>query len=385
MVIFWIILLVRFYILDFNKEYNMNNKNILLIVLTTIFLFSFSTWAFIKPADEISESERRPLENLPKLSIKTLLSGEFTKDFEEYATDQFPLRDYFRSLKSFMTLKIFHQSDINGIYQKDNYLSKIEYPINNSSIDNATSKFKYIFNKYLNKDNIKTYFSIIPDKNFFMTNNQHLSFDYEVFLNKFKEQTKYMNYIDIFKHLELSDYYKTDTHWRQEKIVDVAKELLSSMDNSNNINFEKITLDVPFYGVYHGQSGLFNEPDKISYLTNDTIKNSTVYDYESESYISVYDDVKNHDKDLYGIYLSGPKSLLKITNNNTNLNKKLIIFRDSFSSSIAPLLLEKYKEIILIDIRYISSEILDKYVAFENSDVLFLYSTLILNNSITFK
>ena len=56
-----------------------------------------------------------------------------------------------------------------------------------------------------------------------------------------------------------------------------------------------------------------------------------------------------------------------------------------FGSSLAPLLLGGYSKITLIDIRYIHLDYLKQYVDFTECDVLFLYSTLVLNNSDTFK
>ena len=86
--------------------------------------------------------------------------------------------------------------------------------------------------------------------------------------------------------------------------------------------------------------------------------------------------------DKYDVYLSGATPLITIENKDGSNEKELLLFRDSFGSSIAPLLLENYKKITLIDLRYISSSILDKYVDFENQDVLFLYNTLIVNQNI---
>jgi len=63
----------------------------------------------------------------------------------------------------------------------------------------------------------------------------------------------------------------------------------------------------------------------------------------------------------------------------------LVIFRDSFGSSIAPLFAQGYKKITLVDIRYMHPDMLEHYVEFENQDVLFLYSTLVLNNAETLK
>ena len=61
------------------------------------------------------------------------------------------------------------------------------------------------------------------------------------------------------------------------------------------------------------------------------------------------------------------------------------MFRDSFGSSITPLLIEGYSSITLVDIRYLASNRLGKYVDFTDCDVLFLYSTGVLNNSSTLK
>ena len=52
-----------------------------------------------------------------------------------------------------------------------------------------------------------------------------------------------------------------------------------------------------------------------------------------------------------------------------------------FGSSMAPLLAEGYRKITLVDTRYIAPELLRNFVSFENADVLFLYSALILNQS----
>ncbi|MDD6212114.1 MAG: hypothetical protein PUB22_03050, partial [Clostridiales bacterium] len=64
---------------------------------------------------------------------------------------------------------------------------------------------------------------------------------------------------------------------------------------------------------------------------------------------------------------------------NAETTEELIIFRDSFGSSLAPLLTGNYKSIYLVDIRYIEPDYLDEFIDFNNKDVLFLYSTLILN------
>ena len=58
---------------------------------------------------------------------------------------------------------------------------------------------------------------------------------------------------------------------------------------------------------------------------------------------------------------------------------------DSFGSSIVPLLVSDYARVTLIDVRYVQIDVLDRFLEFGNQDVLFLYSTLVLNNSETIK
>lgn len=101
--------------------------------------------------------------------------------------------------------------------------------------------------------------------------------------------------------------------------------------------------------------------------------------------MGVYDLEKAEGQDPYEIFLSGSKSLLTIENPACDTGRELILFRDSFGGSIAPLLAEGYSAVTVVDIRYVSSDMLERLVDFHGQDVLFLYSTLVLNNSITLK
>ena len=85
------------------------------------------------------------------------------------------------------------------------------------------------------------------------------------------------------------------------------------------------------------------------------------------------------------VFLSGAKSLLTIENPNATTDRELVVFRDSFGSSMVPLLVRDYAKVTLVDIRYLSSQLLGRFMEFNGQDVLFLYSTLVLNNSTTIK
>ena len=230
------------------------------------------------------------------------------------------------------------------------------------------------------------YFSIIPDKNLFLAErNGYPAIDYELLINRMKSKTYFMTYIGITEELSLQDYYRTDTHWRQERILPVAEKLAAQMGTELTGDYVVKTLEQPFYGVYYGQAALPISPDELCYLTNETLEKCVVYDYQNEKTGIVYDWEKAYGSDSYEMFLSGPLPLLTIENPNADTDRELILFRDSFGSSIAPLLVSGYAKITLVDIRYLHPDLLERYVEFDGQDVLFLYSTLVLNHSETMK
>jgi len=86
------------------------------------------------------------------------------------------------------------------------------------------------------------------------------------------------------------------------------------------------------------------------------------------------------------MFLSGASAILTVTNPNANSDKELIVFRDSYGSSLTPLLAGAYAKITIVDTRYVQPEFLGNFVDFANADdVLFIYSTTLLNNSATLK
>lgn len=365
---------------------NTRVKNIVVTCVMIAFFLCLSAFAWLKPKDAYSDSERRALEQFPELSPEQILSGDFMTDFETYTLDQFPFRDGFRNIKAISAFYVFRQSDNNDIYIADGYVSKLEYPQKPESVKRVGERFRYVYDKYLADTDAKVYFSVIPDKNYFLAEkNGYLSLDYTGFIEGLKQQTDFMEYVDITGLLSIEDYYRTDTHWRQECIVDVVQRLAEAMGVTLTGEYTENTLEHPFYGVYYGQAALPLPAEKIKYLTSPAMENATVYDFQNGKNIGVYDFEKAEGKDPYEMFLSGSLSLITIENPDAATDEELIIFRDSFGSSIAPLFVEGYAKITLVDIRYIHPDMLGRFITFDNQDVLFLYSTLVLNNAETIK
>ena len=358
-------------------------------VLTLLALWlAISVFAWCKPATEISEAERRKLAQFPEISLSAIRNGIFASGFESYATDQFPLRAFFRSIKSRFHLQILGQLDSNDIYLANGYAAKIEYPLNQSSLSHARDRIGYLYDKYLKDSDCHVWLSIVPDKGYYLAAaNGYPALDYEALTETIRGAVDFDGYIDLFDKIEITDYYKTDTHWRQEAIVDAADALCQALgiSLSSEMQYSKTVFSKSFYGVYKGQAALPMEAEEIIGLRNDILDNCRVYNYETNKYAGIYDENKLTSRDQYDIYLSGAAALLKIENPAQNNGRHLVVFRDSFGSSMVPLLVHGYETVTLVDIRYVASDILGQFVEFTNQDVLFLYSTTVLNNSSSLK
>ena len=365
----------------------MNNKNIRAIgagILVALWLV-LTGFAWFGPAREISEAERRKLEQLPEVTLESLLNGKFMGKFEDYTLDQFPLRDAFRQLKSLFHYNALQQMDNNDLYVVDDYIAKMEYPLNLDSVEFATKRFQDLYEKYLKDAGSKVYMAVVPDKGYYLAqNNGYLAMDYQGMFDAVQQKMPWATHIDITDCLDIESYYRTDTHWRQEKLLPVAQKLSAAMGvtGPNAGDFTAIKVEKPFYGVYYGQSALPVAAESLYYLRSDLLEQCQV-NVELSYDTQVYDMAGLDSMDLYDIFLSGPKSFVTITNPNAATDRELVIVRDSFGSSIAPLLVQDYAKVTLVDIRYQKLEVLGRLANFENADVLFLYSTLVLNNSDT--
>ena len=351
-----------------------------------ITLMFFGLYGLFLPDEKISFSERRVLSEFPKFQVDALFSGDYFENVNTYLVEHFPMRESFRKMKGYVAKTIFQKKEENNIFTYQNKIYELNTRLNEKSVNHLTDLIQDITKKYF-QDN-KVYYGIIPDKNYYLNTNIP-KLDYLKLEEMFQKNLTELPYISLFHSLTLEDYYNTDIHWRQEKLEKVRNTLVSTMHlEENTFPKEKQTYS-NFYGALYGRIAHNINPDNLIYVTNSIINAAKVYDYEKKENTLVYEKSNLSNIDSYDVFLGGAKPLLFIQNEHAKTKKRLILFRDSFGSSLAPLLIDNYSEIILIDLRYISSKCLDSIEELNlkntNQDVLFLYSVPIINNSFTLK
>ena len=369
----------------------------------------------ISPKETVSRAERRRLAEKPRLTAKGLLDKSFMDDTEKYLLDHFPFRDGLRRIKAYFAYDVLQQKENNDIYVVDGHAAKLEYPLNESSVKRLAAKMNQLRQQYFPEQT--AWYAIVPDKNYFLAEqNGFPSVNYERMSSLLSQELhtasapdNAFSYMEITSGLTIDDYYHTDTHWRQERILDVARraadalgvEEFLSFSSGSQVAFTQNQIK-DFYGVYYGQAALPMEPDTIVYLTSEVTDAARVWsleenmqsgknagkvvlpDEEGAVWKAVYQTEKLADEkslDKYDVFVGGASSLQVIRSPKAAAKRRLILFRDSYTSSLAPLLLEAYGEIVLIDLRYIDSARIGTYVDFVGADILFLYNTSIVNHS----
>jgi len=352
----------------------MNNKWTTLAFAATLILVMLLN--FITSDIAISMTERRKLKPFPELTIDTILSGDFFEDFEKYAVDQMVYRNPLRNIKALIEYGVFQKYDNNSYFISGGHVFKMDYDKKLQEYINAAKQIEAVYERYLT--GLDVYHAIIPDKNYFIRDNDKYLFnDYETMIDTLNAGITHSTYIDLFSALTLDDYYRSDLHWKQDHLGGVMQALQSAMGFETAFDashYTPVTLS-PFYGAYHGGAAGLVGADSITYLTNDSIKGAVALHY-SENGETIVKDVYDIDAfggvDGYDQFLSGPTPIVEIQNPANTSGKSLVIFRDSFASSLAPLLLEEYSTVTLVDLRYVSMDLIGEYVDFDEATVLFI-------------
>ena len=353
------------------------------VVLCAVFLLTiagFGLWVCVKAPDTLSVSERRELSSKPVLSLEAISSGKYFEDFEDYLLDQFPGRDGFRRLKAIAQYYVFRQTDNHGIVIKNGSAVQIQTPS-----EHGVKVFKKRINQLVEKqfsalENAHIYTTLIPDKMYFVRDEiGYPTMDYDALREDMASEEVAGEYIDIFDLLSIEDYYTTDSHWKQDKIIPAANRLLSGMETEVNEKTSIEDMTDKFYGVYYGQSALPLPPEKIKCVHSSVIDSAKVHRANMTSqYLEeavMYVSEKLSENDPYDVFLGGACTVTVIENSLSESGRTLYLFSDSYGRSLAPLLTVGYDKIVVCDIRYINPSDIWRLVPLtDGCDILIAYS-----------
>lgn len=273
------------------------------------------------------------------------------------------------------------QPDENGMYQQEGYWVQYLGERDEKSAAAFVNKVNSLRDTLLTENN-RVFCAIIPDKSHYLPDEGWPVLDFDAMASQVQAGLDdSITWIDLRDALTLEDYYRTDAHWRQEDLQPVVDALGEAMGFSADLSGWQQNVFDGFVGSYGKYIPGDAQPETLVYLTSPAIEDARVDNFQYPDATAVYDTSKLSGTGSYDVFLNGATPLQTIENPGAATDRELVIFRDSFASSLAPLLCGQYRTITLIDLRYMVSGLVPQYVTFTDQDVLFLYSGWVVNES----
>ena len=363
-------------IMKFNKIYYISISLAFLLILLCFVIANI-----INNDKEFSEIENRNLQEKPKI-----LSENYVEKLNSYMADQFFIREKLISFKSRIDL-VLGKNKINNVYiGSDNQLFE-EFKI--TSNDDLFNKVDVINEFKKANEDLLVNFMLVPTATSILDDKLPLyaPVDDEIeYINNVKSYLlDDIKFIPIYDKLKANKneyiYYKTDHHWTTDGAYLGYEAFCEStgIEATNKEDFEKIIGSNDFYGSLSSKVGLFGlYKDKLNIYIPKNSNMLVNYVMEQKKDTSLFNSDKLKHKDKYQVFLNGNHPLIEIETDK-NLDKKILVIKDSFANNFVPFLTENYGNIFLIDLRYYTESINEFIKNNDINEVLFLYNVNTFN------
>ena len=370
-----------------------------LISILFILLMLISFGLLLAPADEGSIAlENREIKTMPKPSIASIWSGEFSAGFDAYVNDNIALRgslmsmsDKIRSHIGFtpngMGKIIKTTSDIGTGEANEGRLILYNGYIMEMFKSNEEAQDKYA--EALNAmrealpNNVKLYSILVPTA---------LEFCEATYKNAQDSQKNAINYVNsklrgifpVDAYQALSDsreeslYFKTDHHWTMDGAY-CAYEKFMEMSGGVAVNKTDFTRydNGSFYGSLYlkAKSQITEQEQDTVFYYDVTEKNDISIKMRAEDNVTEYghnSPVFHTDRNDYLLFFGGDNPLMEITNNSNPDGKTIVVVKDSYANAFLGWLIASYNKVIVIDPRSFGGSICEEAQRYNADEVLVL-------------
>lgn len=354
-------------------------RNALFTVILLAAVILIFTVADLVTADRLySPTENRLLTERPEFSAEALFSGEYTKTYEDYVTDQFVSRDKWIAIKTYLDIASGKQ-EIGGVYlAKDGYLIEQHLP---GDYPQETVQKKLSMLAALVQDwNAKV--MLVPTADNILAEKLPANapvWDQTAFLEYARAQLGDGAFIDaasiLQKHATEDIYYRTDHHWTSlgayygyQAWVEAMGKVAYPYDVASMVQVSD-----DFLGTLHSKINISWRTDSIYYFGQTARQPvSVTYDFQTVK-SSIYEESYLDTKNQYGFFLDDNHAFVEI-DTGYETGKTLLVIKDSYANCFIPLLLPHYDTIYVLDPRYYNGRLSDLIGQYASGDVLVLYN-----------
>lgn len=358
----------------------MRKRNIIITITFCLYILIFSFGFFLKNDRKFSELENRNLAEKPSITFEKVKNGEYTKELEDYLSDQIIFKDGLVKLSTSVKYFAGYQL-INGVYigRDGSYITDFRY-----DEDKLSKNVDYI-NEFVEKsDDISYYFLMIPNASFYYQFDQdRLPSDSESLAigyikDNLNSKIKLIDMsIVLGEHKDEYIFNKTDHHWTQDGAYLGYEELIKALGKEpiSKTEYDRNELKGDFLGSSYSKAPVFTAA-KDDFILYDNKENTYNVDITEEniSFSDVYNYKNLYKKDMYTTYLDGNHAMEHITSRGSD-DDKILIVKDSYAHALVPFLADNYSDIYMVDLRYFHTESLSTFIKKNDiKKIIFIYN-----------
>ena len=411
------------------------------VVLFVVPLFALGVTSLVDKDKTVSEKENRALKARPAFTFQALFNGSFTKNFEEYYADTFPLRDFFLSVNQKLSnvltqaagkndlvliekegkddfggealtkepkkdvtqeqeTKAPYQPQVNDdeVYEngyilidKDRKAALEIYGIDKTKI----RKYTDVVNRLAQKLSAQKIYALLAPTatEFYSPEDYHtgnrsqkagIAYAYEQFKQPNLKGVDAVSSIGM--HLDEYLYFRTDHHWTARGAYYAYSAFCQAAGLEpvplNALKSGRIEDFVGSMYRYTNADVLKDNPDYLEYFLPRRQAEGEYYDNASMKnghHLTIVSTKVNADN-KYLAFIQGDTPLSKIVTDQKN-GKKILVIKDSFGNALVPFLTDNYEEIYVLDPRNIETDLSAFVKEHGIQDVLLINYSLIGGNT----
>ena len=345
-------------------------------IITSFFCLLLAASALaglLVPDRYYSEREKRTLMQKPQFTIVDFVSGKFSDEFEQYLTDQVPLRDGWVTMKTYMELTV-GKRESGGVYIcKDKYLmDKFTSYIKKQLAANAAALAD--LQEKLAAEGVSMNTILVPIAAQVLTDKlpAHAPVtDYTAILQVLADAG--VDTTDVLSalaaHSSENIYYRTDHHWTslgayyaycawrdiEPNADEWTQEILC--DNFHGTTWNKVPL--PSVPAEEITAWYKHEYHNVSYNGGE---------YETNS---IYERKYLSGSDQYAVFLNSNQAQTVIE--GSGKSGKFLLIKDSYGNTFSQFPVEDYAEVHVLDLRFFKGDVTEYAKENDITDALVLY------------
>lgn len=338
----------------------------------------FALGLLLLPKKTFSASERRYLADAPMLKNADFVHWDMDDAVEDYLADHLPLRDFFVGLDAYAALLSGRQVGREIWRTREGALVEAAAAFGQEAfMENLDRVAAFAADHALSAVVLAVPSAGYAERDALPAQLSALYADAEMFsILRARTDLHLVDLETAFSEAGAENYYKTDHHWNA---AGVYAAYLRYMEQTGRTALGQSAFHMTDYAGFTGttrsRAALWLTPaDTLTATLPDADVTVTFSEAPDTVYQTLFFTEYLEGTDWYAAFLGNNHGLVTIENRASKSDGVLLILRDSFASSLAPLLVPHFRTVLLVDLRYYRQPVSELVSEYDVTELLLVYA-----------